>query len=251
MLTKLQVKYIQSLNEKKFRKQEGVFVAEGPKIVKELLENGDAALVSLYTTLSWWEAAAEQLRERTGEKAEVIEAFELEKISFLSTPNQVLAVFKLPQAPASTDFHGRITLVLDAIQDPGNMGTLVRIADWFGIRNIVASPDCADVFNPKVVQSTMGSIARVEVLYEDLMQFSDLHADIPLIAATLHGTPLQEAGHLTEGFLLVGNESKGVRPGLLAKATRQLTIPRIGHAESLNAAVATGIILSHLLQVGG
>ena len=250
MLTKLQAKYIQSLNEKKFRQQEKVFVAEGPKIVKELLKEGRTALLALYTTEAWWQQAGNDFQQSAGGKQQLVTAQELEKISFLTTANGMLALFAYP-ATGEPHFRDQITLVLDSIQDPGNMGTLLRIADWFGIGTIVAGADSADVFNPKVVQSSMGSLARVQVQYELLLPFLQHHKEIPLVAATLHGTPLHHFKPPHEAFLLIGNESKGIGGELLALSAQQITIPRIGQAESLNAAVAAGIILSHLLPVGG
>ena len=247
MLTKLQVKYIQSLNEKKFRKQEGVFVAEGPKIVAELLESKHTDLVSLYGTGEWWQQDSVAKKKIDPGKTIAVSPGELDKISFLSTPNHVLGVFRFPVFPSAVSFHGKLSLVLDGIQDPGNMGTIVRIADWFGIEYIIASNDSADVFNPKVVQSTMGSIIRIQVLYEDLLPFLQQHTGIPLFAGTLHGKPLATFEKIREGFLLAGNESKGVRKDILDLAVHQLTISRHGQAESLNVAVAMGIMLSHLL----
>lgn len=247
MLTKLQVKYIQSLNEKKFRKQEGLFIAEGPKIVTELLDNPHIEPVALYGTREWWQQEDVSKKITDIAKMHEISMNELQKISMLSAPNRVLGLFRFPVFPEAVNFKKRISLVLDGIQDPGNMGTIIRIADWYGIKHVIASNDSADVFNPKVVQSTMGSITRVQVLYKDLLPFLSDHVAIPLFASTLHGQPLGTFKHVQEGFLLVGNESKGVRKELLKLAAHQLTIPKLGNAESLNAAVATGIILSHIL----
>ncbi len=241
MLSKSQVKYIQSLIEKKFRNAEGVFVAEGPKIINELLGSENAGLVALYATEDWKPAAF----DKTG--LTVVTDFELKKISFQATPNQVLGIFKQCAREAVPAFNNRLSIMLDGIQDPGNFGTIVRIADWFGIRYIVASPDSADVYNPKVVQSSMGSIARVQVFYQQLENVFRDHAELPVFAATLHGKPLYGYGKINEGMLLIGNESRGVHPSLVAAAANQISIPSYGKAESLNAAVATGIILSHVV----
>ena len=247
MLSKQQVKYIQSLNQKKFRAREGVFLAEGPKIISELLASRHIEPVVLYGTKDWWQQApANQL---AADQQDEISVQELEKISFLPAPNGVLGIFRQPRFAAPGPLQGTWSLVLDGLQDPGNMGTIIRTADWFGINLIIAGSDSADVFNPKVVQSTMGSIARVQVVYEDLPLFLQRHARVPVYASTLQGTSLATAGVLEPGFLLIGNESKGIRPELLRLAARQLTIPRIGEAESLNAAVATGILLSQLCGV--
>lgn len=250
MLSKLQVKYIQSLSQKKFRTEEGVFIAEGPKIVGELLASSNIEPVQMYGTESWW--TQPMIQQVDAAAITKITVSELEKISLLPAPNQVLGIFRQPRFLPADSYTERWSLVLDGIQDPGNMGTIIRTADWFGIRHIIAGSDTADSFNPKVVQSTMGSIARVQVLHEELVFFLQQHAAVPLYASTLHGKPLATFRSAVAGFLLVGNESKGIRGELLQLAQHQLTIPRIGEAESLNAAVATGIILSQLcLSAGG
>ncbi|MBC8032614.1 MAG: RNA methyltransferase [Chitinophagaceae bacterium] len=136
--------------------------------------------------------------------------------------------------------------MLDGIQDPGNMGTLIRIADWFGVEYIIASEESVDVYNPKVVQATMGSIGRVQVVYDDLLRFIKVIPAVPVYAAALEGKDITEYKKITEGIILIGNESKGIRAPLLESATYRITIARRGKAESLNAAVAAGIILSHL-----
>jgi len=241
LITKSQVKYIQSLGHKKFRDAEGVFVVEGPKITGELLQLSRVRPRAIYALSGWiGELPAAQRAAVT----EVGEA-ELERLSALTTPNQVVGVFEKPVFPAPA-FDKGVHLALDGIQDPGNLGTIVRLADWFGIASVVCSADSADVFNPKAIQSTMGSIARVPVSYEDpgtVIRSSGL----PVYAALLEGERLYGIGHLDKGWVLIGNESKGIRPELQQLATRRVTIPRIGQAESLNAAVATGILLSHLV----
>lgn len=243
MLVKSQVKYIQSLGQKKFRDEEGVFVVEGPKMVGELMGVGNVRLLQLFAVGSWLDAV-ERGRLGNAVVTEVKEG-ELERISSLSTPNQVVAVFSRPVF-RERDVAAEVSLVLDGIQDPGNMGTIIRIADWFGVGRIYASRDSADVYGAKVVQSTMGSIVRVEVLYEDLPALVGRYPGLPVYAAVLGGVSIYEAPKLERGMIVIGNESKGIREEVRAVATKGITIPRIGEAESLNAAVATGIILSHL-----
>ena len=170
---------------------------------------------------------------------------ELERLSQLQTPNQVIALIK--KLPAKKPDASSFTLYLDTIQDPGNFGTIIRIADWFGIKNIVCSSGCADLYNPKVVQSTMASIARVNVYYDEEGDWLK-ERNVPVYAATLHGTSLAGHAKTKKGVLIIGNESKGISKQVLQYATEQITISKIGEAESLNAAVATGIILSHLLE---
>jgi len=237
MLAKSQVKYIQSLGQKKFRDQEGAFIVEGPKMVKELLAASNLDLVTLVGVASFRE---------TGIPFIEVKESELQRVSSLSTPNQVLAVFRKPVFPEPR-FEDGVSLVLDGIQDPGNLGTIVRIADWFGIRRLVCTPDSADVFNPKATQSTMGSISRVQVLYEDPIALMDRYPDLNVFTAVLEGKSIYEQPAVRDGWIVIGNESKGIREDLLGRATHPVTIPRIGQAESLNAAVATGIILSHLV----
>lgn len=248
MLTKPQVKYIQSLNEKKHRNGAGVFVAEGPKIINELLAAGNVKPVLLYATFQWLQLN-KAVGNLTSVKLHEVTVSELERISFLSTPNQVLGVFSQPDFAAPSGIKDNIILLLDGIQDPGNFGTMVRIADWFGIKRVIAGSDCADVFNPKVVQATMGSIARIPVAHEDLATFIREHNDIPVYAASLAGRSLREFGKIKKGMLLIGNESRGIKEDLMKLAHNRITIPGKGHAESLNAAVAAGIILSHVMDV--
>lgn len=244
MLVKSQVKYIQSLSQKKSRDEEGVFIAEGPKIINELLSTPNIEVQQLYAVKDW---ISQHPGMQAGSVIEVNEQ-ELERISFLQTPNQVLGIFRKPVFPKITSYREQLSLMLDAIQDPGNMGTIIRCADWFGIKTVICSRESADVFSPKVVQSTMGSITRVQVIYEDLPAFMEQHPGLPAYAATLHGTNLYDLQPVSDGILVIGNESKGIREELLKLCRHRITIPRKGQAESLNAAVATGIILSHIVR---
>jgi len=180
-------------------------------------------------------------------RVQEVSGAELERLSALATANQVLAVFEKPVYPPP-DFNNGITLVLDGIQDPGNLGTLVRIADWFGLAAVVCSGDSADVFNAKAIQSTMGSVGRVPVVYADPVALVSGYSGVPVYAAVLGGRDLYTMERTEHGWVVIGNESKGIRPGLLELATDRVTIPGAGHAESLNAAVAAGIVLSHLVK---
>ena len=242
MISKTQAKYIQSLGQKKYRDEEGLFIAEGPKLVKELLQDRDARVEQLYALDEWIDE-----NEKILSPVNVIRisAAELERISQLKTPNQVVAVFrKFETKPPVT--KGKISLVLDGIQDPGNLGTIVRIADWFGIDQIICSFDCADLYNPKVVQATMGSIARVNVYYTDLQAWLRQQTKIDIYASMLEGKNVTKMPAVKEGIVIIGNESKGINKELVAFANEKITIPKKGQAESLNAAIATGIILSNL-----
>jgi len=240
MLVKSRIKYIQSLGQKKFRDQSGCFIAEGPKIVQELLEAG---LVKEVYGLQEWIMENSQLL--TGIESHEITEQELEKISQVKTPNKVLALLNQfsAQEPEVTN---KLILALCGIQDPGNLGTIIRIADWFGVEQVVCSEDTVDVYNPKVVQSTMGSIARVKVLYKNLEDWLDSLTETTVYATVLEGADIRTIKKPVKGIILVGNESQGIPESLLAKANMRITIPRTGGAESLNAGVATGIVLSHL-----
>jgi RNA methyltransferase, TrmH family len=248
MLVKSTVKYIQSLSQKKFRDNENVFVAEGPKIINELLKAPGIELINLFALKEWMNENVSLIKGLPAQRINEVADFELQRISFLNTPNQILAVFKKPSFPKII-FENKISIVLDNIQDPGNFGTIIRIADWFGVQQIICSAGSADVFNPKTVQSTMGSISRVRVLYDDIKSFISNHSNIPLYAATLNGNNLFEMKRIHEGLIVIGNESKGISEDVLSLVKNKITIPGSGNAESLNVAVAAGIVLSHL--VGG
>jgi TrmH family RNA methyltransferase len=245
MLSKTHSKYIQSLHHKKFRDIENSFIAEGGKVVLELLQSGKFTCREILGTQDWLNSHESLIRKHFTGPLEVIQDHELEKIAALTTPNQVLAIFQKttgkPVSPA-----GQITLMLDNIQDPGNMGTIIRIADWYGIKNIICSVHTADIYNPKVVQSTMGSLGRVNILYTELVDWIAQNKQVKLYAAALNGKNVKEI-KLKEGLLIIGNEAKGINDELLQIADEKITIPKLGEAESLNAAVATGIILSHII----
>ncbi|MEO6549471.1 MAG: TrmH family RNA methyltransferase [Ferruginibacter sp.] len=245
MLSKSYTKYIQSLHHKKFRDIEAAFIAEGSKVVLDLLNSSKMQCSHLLAKQAWLHENEHQIRKQFGGALEAIEDFELEKISTLSTPNQVLAVFKKP-LPAPVEVKGKITLALDTIQDPGNLGTIIRIADWFGVKAIICSENCVDCYNTKVVQSTMGSLGRVEVVYTKLEEWLKKNHTIPVFAAALKGNNMAILKGITEGILLIGNESNGISEDIMQMANEKITIPRTGLAESLNAAVATGILLSHI-----
>ena len=244
MITKNQVKYIQSLGQKKSRDEENCFIAEGPKLVSELLMAGNCRIVQLYALKEWIDS-----NPNASNHADIFEisAVDLEKISQLTSPNQVLAVIEKMQWKNDPDIKGSISLALDTIQDPGNMGTIIRVADWFGIKNIFCSTDCADVYNPKVVQASMGSISRVRVGYSDILSLLEENKEVHIYAAVLNGKDITKMEKINEGIIVIGNESKGINEEMLKLADVQITIPGKGKAESLNAGVATGIILSHLV----
>ncbi len=243
MLGKPKVKYIQNVGQKKFREQEGLFIAEGPRLVEELIASPGTVITGIFAVPEW----AEEHKDQCGSiPVTIIDQKELEKISQLRTPNQVLALVRQFAFGQPMPAAGRISLVLDTIRDPGNFGTILRIADWFGIHQVLASPDCADMYNPKVVQATMGSIARVKVFYLDIEDWLAGQENTRVYAAVLGGNDISTMKKIKEGIIIIGNEAKGISDALLKHPHEKITIRRIGQAESLNAAVATGIILSHL-----
>ena len=244
MLSKTYIKYIQSLHHKKFRDTEDVFIAEGSKVVMELLRSTTISCEMILGIAEWMHPNEPAIRKYYTGPMQVIEQYELEKISALTTPNQLLAVFK--KCKKATAIKGKICLMLDTIQDPGNLGTIIRIADWFGIQSILCSENCADMYNPKVVQSTMGSLSRVDMIYTNLAEWMKKNNKIKTYAAALNGKNISELKGLTEGVIIIGNESKGISAEIMQLCTEKITIPKTGEAESLNAAVAAGIILSHL-----
>jgi RNA methyltransferase, TrmH family len=242
MLSKKLLKDIQSLGRKKHREETGLFIAEGPKTVSELIQLMPAQVETVIATNDWAEEHAEMLKPHS---VLIVPEKELERITHLQTSNKVLIVARQLESKRPSAGEG-IILFLDRIQDPGNFGTIIRIADWFGIRHIVCTEGCADLYNPKVIQSTMASIARVNTWYDmDGQWLNDVQ--VPVMATKIHGTSVYDHAKIRSGVVLVGNESKGLDEIYLARATENISIPRIGGAESLNAAVATGIILSHLV----
>ncbi|GAB2812544.1 TrmH family RNA methyltransferase [Ferruginibacter profundus] len=244
MLNKTHTKYIQTLHHKKFRDENGVFIAEGPKVVLELLDSREFVCRQLFAVEEWLLDAGKILQQYSGTEIFTVKDFELEKISLLTTPNNVLAVFKKKEPHEPTQLKGKITLALDTIQDPGNLGTIIRTADWFGIENIICSPACADMYNPKVVQSTMGSLARVNIFYTDLQEWLNKNDTIKKYAAALHGRNINTLKADKEAIIIIGNEGKGISDTVMNMVDEKITIPKKGEAESLNAAVATGIILA-------
>ena len=247
MLSKVIVKYIQSLHHKKFREEHHAFIAEGPKVVKDLIVSGEFLCKIICAVDDWFDENEELFTAIKQENKIKITEVDLQKISLLHTPNKVLAVFDKKKTE-DLNVKKSINLMLDDIQDPGNMGTIIRIADWFGIKNIICSINCVDSYNPKVVQSSMGSLARVNIIHTDLKNFINNNKDVRVFAATLSGISLISFNKINVGFILIGNESKGIDEELLELASGQITIPKFGKAESLNAAVATGIILSHIVK---
>lgn len=245
MLPKSRAKYIQSLHHKKFREQYGFFIAEGPKVVAELLKRQPGWVQNIYATEEWLQQQPANVLELIHTRFTQIEKFELEKISALQTPQQVLAVVAMPVT--NYEQNDNWILMLDGIQDPGNLGTIIRTAYWFGIYQIVCSPDSADAFSPKVVQASMGSLFGVTVIYKDLVSFLTAYRQ-PVYGALLQGKNPKELKKPEPGAIIIGNEGKGISQEIIPFINHKITIPGKGDAESLNAAVAAGILMSYLRE---
>jgi len=246
MLSKNEIKYIQSLGHKKRREEERLFIAEGSKMVAEFIQEKPQQVFRLYATAEFFEthAGAHQINEK-----HVVSEEELQRISQLQTPNQALAIIHYFPVKEVTLPQNEWYLALDGIRDPGNMGTIIRLADWFGISTIICSPDCADVYNPKVVQATMGSILRVHVAEKELPAFLT-NLTIPVIGAVLGGDELSSYPFPPAGVLVIGNEANGISKEVIGLLSQKLMIPRFGAAESLNAAIATSIFLWEMKRFG-
>lgn len=234
MLSKNQIKLVRSLELKKNRKRENLFVAEGPKVVGDLLQAGFQPHSIFSTT--------------PRENAILVTDEELRRLSFLQHPQGILAVFEIPSSPVCkpTVLASHLSLALDGIQDPGNLGTIIRIADWFGISVIYCSMETADVYNPKVVQATMGSLAHVQVIYTDLSElFRNIPSSYPIYGTLLDGENIYEQELTHEGIIVMGNEGNGISPEIRQLVNRRLLIPDFHadglRAESLNVAIATAI----------
>ncbi|MFV5684764.1 TrmH family RNA methyltransferase [Flavobacterium sp. GB2R13] len=236
MVSKNQIKLITSLQQKKYRFTNKLFFAEGVKVIQELLQS-NFELDHLYTTQNDFE-------EVLNGKKTLIDDGDLKKISALSSPNSCLAVFKMPIEKEMIE--SGLILALDSIRDPGNLGTILRLCDWFGIHQLVCSKETVDIYNPKVVQATMGSIARVNVSYVDLNAFI-LQTKLPVFGAFMDGENIYKTTLPQEGIIIMGNEANGISSEIERLVQNRLTIPRFGEiqkTESLNVATATAIILS-------
>jgi TrmH family RNA methyltransferase len=236
MVSKNQIKLITGLHQKKHRFANQLFFAEGVKVIQELLQS-NFELEHLYTTLNDFETVQSSKRTLINEQ-------ELKKISALATPNSCLAVFKIPAENKTID--SGLIIALDDIRDPGNLGTILRLCDWFGIKQIICSKETVDIYNPKVVQATMGSIARVNVNYLDLKTFIT-QTKLPVFGTFMDGENIYQSNLPQNGIIIMGNEANGISAEIEKIVTSRISIPRFGElqkTESLNVATATAIILS-------
>lgn len=242
MLSNAKLKWIHSLEQKKYRQKEGLFLAEGNKLTSDLLELLPCRL--LVATNEW-------LKTRTNLKAEeiiTVEKEDIQKISLQKSPQDVLGIFSIPNHELNAEqLKGKISLVLDAIQDPGNLGTILRIADWFGIEHVVCSVGTVDAFNAKTVQATMGAIGRIKIHYVELVPFLS-QTNLPVFGTFLEGETIYNCELPTEGLIVMGNEGNGISQAVEKWVTQKLYIPdypfgKTG-SESLNVSVATAIVCS-------
>lgn len=236
MLSKNQIKIITSLDKKKYRIKYQLFVVEGRKSIQEFLES-DFKLDQLYSV--------EDMFEAPETKKNIISETELRKISFLTTPNKALATFRI-QEPKPID-TSRLILALDNINDPGNLGTIIRLCDWFGIQDIICNLKTVDLFNPKVVQASMGSLTRVNITYTDLHSYLSTNQISPVYGAFMDGDSVYASKLDQNGILILGNEANGINHTIEEFVTHRLSIPHFNpnkKTESLNVATATAILLS-------
>jgi len=234
LVSKSQIKLITSLQQKKYRNKWGLFVAEGPKVIKELLK-ANLSLHSLYVT---------EIDLFKGVSAEVISEKELSKISFLKNASNSVAVFKIPKPKNSSEKN--TIVALDAIRDPGNLGTIIRLCDWFGVEQLVCSEDTVDCYNPKVIQATMGSISRVKIKYLNLIEYIS-ETKLPVYAGVMNGENIYKQKLPESAIIILGNEANGISDELINLASNKIAIPQFGalkKTESLNVATATAVLLS-------
>ena len=242
MISKSQISFIKSLQLKKFRKAHKLFIVEGIKSITEFFEE-DYTLQSIFYLPEMSPKVVNFLRNIKGFE---VTSEELNKISTLTNPQGVLAVFVIPEYDLPLeDMRGRYALALDNVQDPGNLGTIIRTADWFGIDTLICSKDTADIYNPKVVQASMGSLARMKIKYCDLSSFLPEYP-YAVYGALLEGESIYETEFAEEGVVILGNEGHGIRDDVSQYVTKKITIPRAGRAESLNVAISSAIICSEL-----
>ena len=234
MLTKSQIKLIRSLSTKKNRFKHSLFVVEGEKIVNEIIKS-DWQIHSIYASSDW-----------EGKNATIISKSDLCRISNQKSPNKVLALIRIKENFSSVSSD--TILALDSVKDPGNLGTIIRVADWFGVKNILCSEDCVDYFNPKVIQSSMGSFLRVSIKYTNLLNSFKLYSEYEILATVLNGTPISNITTQNKKIIVLGSESNGIKREILEKANQKITIPKseFSKAESLNVSIASAIILSKL-----
>ncbi|PKV75503.1 TrmH family RNA methyltransferase [Pontibacter ramchanderi] len=246
MLSKAIIKYINALQVKKYRNQHQAFVVEGAKSVLELLHS-DFELQHLFITEEFLQEHGNKLNK--GTRYELVTEQDLTKAGTFSSNNAGLAVARMRQLPNLNFKPSDFTIALDDIRDPGNLGTILRIADWYGIKSIVCSETCADFYNPKTISATMGSFTRVKAYYLNLAEWlHQLPKSIAVYGASLEGENLHRMTLQPQGVVVMGNEANGIRPEIAREVNRLIKIPGFGGAESLNVATATAIIIDNFMR---
>ena len=239
MISKNQIKFVKSLQKKKYRLESKCFVVESTKNVNEIL-NSDYKVQQIYATENW----IEKYKIKDDISVNLVKENELQRISALKTASDVLAVVHIPLEKNDFDFSG-INIVLDNVKDPGNLGTIIRICDWFGVKNIYCSEETVDVYNSKVVQSTMGSISRVDVIYTDIKQMiQEIDVNVKVYGAVMDGNDISQIKVNKNSLIVFGNESNGISEEINSVISERITINKVGDAESLNVAVSAAIILN-------
>lgn len=236
-----EIRFVASLQVKKNRQLEGLFLVEGDKTVRELLSS-DVSIHSLYATKSWLQDH-KNLLSQTIPIYSVTES-QLKIISSHEQPNGVLAVAHVPAMQDSLVVADDLYLAGDNLNDPGNLGSIIRIADWFGIKKVILSKDSVDAYNPKTVSAAKGSLFRTEIIYTDLADFFEANTELEVFGAFMDGENIYNSSLPQKGIIVIGNEANGIRRNLESYITKRISIPSFGNAESLNAAIATGIIVS-------
>lgn len=244
-MTKAQIRLFQSLSRQKYRKEYNAYLVEGDKNAKEWLQS-DKKILSIALSSAWFQENETLVRNHPEAELIVAQDFELEKITSMQHAQEVVLIAEQPAALTYTPVTDNWSLYLEKIQDPGNMGTIIRTADWFGITQLICSADCVEVYNPKVVQASMGSLLRIDIVTMEPEAFVAQNK-LPLYVTSLSGRNIKQIGAAPCGVIAMGNESRGISPVMAQAATSQLLIPGLGAAESLNVAVATGIICAELI----
>lgn len=250
-MTKNKIKFIKSLKDKKYRLIHNMFVVEGTKIVTEIIQEDPTSIEQLFMTERWYKKYGISFSHEHAPEIFILNTGEMERISVFRSPSEVLALIRMPNFhPDYDEIAGTLSLVLDTIQDPGNLGNIIRIADWFGIRYLICSPDTVDCYNPKVLQSTMGSIMRVKTHYTDLIPFLQRITKISefgIYGTFKNASNIYTSNLLSSGIIIMGNESKGISKELFPFIRQRISIPAFQNhdgIDSLNVAAATAIICS-------
>ena len=244
MLSKQQISFVRSLHQKKFRQMYGKFLVEGDKPVRELLASG-FKVHTVFSVEGWSSAVLQKVTELVS-----VTETELAKISTLENPKQVVAIAEIPASGfslADFEFNG-LALCVDNLNDPGNAGTIIRIADWFGIEYVFLSENSVDIYNPKVVSAAKGSLFRVKCIYTDLKKLFAFHSKLPVYGTFMDGENIYKATLTDKAFVVIGNEANGISEDMFPFITHRIAIPSFGKAESLNAGVAAGIVVSEFVR---